>query len=365
MAYTFFPTSATEIVQTLPNAEPVRVEEIVKLYTYLNAKFPKNTTPINIDPQKLSSVNVSRGLQGDADLSVIKREVNLTKTTIKFGNGSSGGRGVHNKGNLFEGTFAENIRQWWAGETITDQKIFDTIEDIANVYGLKKLKELKVEELNVQEVGDLNNRRPLVFSPKVLISSKIPVHDDDLGPILSDITLKSERRDIAYLSLKVGNTVTFFNSGVKTVLLPQEIKTGQIKNANGLKLLKMFNIKPELFCDVFNGKIKKSYSEDVWRSMTATQKSNLKEFLISGIGHGYHVVHKFPSKIKSIQVDKKYMMDAATPLSCVIYYGGKTGTGKRIDMEIETKNYFLKLNIRDTQGRDGYPSRIMADFTYK
>jgi hypothetical protein len=365
MAYTFFPTSSTEISQTLKNVETIRLNEIITLYGYLNGKFPKNTTPINIDPDKLSSVNISRGLQGDIDIPTIKREAGLIKTSIKFGNGSAGGRGVNNKGNLFEGTFAENIRQWWNGETIADVKIFDAIEDIANTYGLKKLKELKVEELNVQEVGELNNRRPLIFSPKILISSKIPVHDNDLGEILSDITLKSGNKNVAYLSLKLGNTVTFFNSGVKTVLIPQEIKNGDIKNVNGLKLLNMFNIKPALFCDVFNGKIKKSYSENVWKTMTQSQKSALKDFLISGIGHGYHVIHKFPSKIKSTQIDKKYMIDSATPSSCVIYYGGKTGTGKRIDMEIETKKYFLKLNIRDSQGRDGYPSRIMADFTYK
>jgi hypothetical protein len=59
------------------------------------------------------------------------------------------------------------------------------------------------------------------------------------------------------------------------------------------------------------------------------------------------------------------MEDAATPSSCMVYYGGKSGSGKRIDMEIETKKYILKLNIRDTQGGDGYPTRIMCDFSYK
>ena len=58
------------------------------------------------------------------------------------------------------------------------------------------------------------------------------------------------------------------------------------------------------------------------------------------------------------------MNKAARPSSLVTYYGGKTGTGKRIDMEIRTQKYLLKLNIRDTQGTDGYPTRIMGDFTY-
>ncbi len=41
---------------------------------------------------------------------------------------------------------------------------------------------------------------------------------------------------------------------------------------------------------------------------------------------------------------------------------GKKGKGKRIDMEFESAYYQFKLNIRDTQGKDGYPTRMMCDF---
>ena len=91
---------------------------------------------------------------------------------------------------------------------------------------------------------------------------------------------------------------------------------------------------------------------------------NLKDFLRSGIGHGFTIVHKLTSQTLIYDVDKKYMEEAATPKSCVVYYGGKSGNGKRIDMEIETGHYILKLNIRDTQGGDGYPTRMMCDYSY-
>jgi hypothetical protein len=126
----------------------------------------------------------------------------------------------------------------------------------------------------------------------------------------------------------------------------------------------MFNIDNALFCDIFNGKLKKGYKEDIWKTMSAKQKKDLKEFLKSGIGHGYTIVHKLTGKTKVYTVDEKYMDSAATPKSCIVYYGGKTGTGKRIDMEIETGHYILKLNIRDTQGGDGYPTRMMCDYSY-
>ena len=58
------------------------------------------------------------------------------------------------------------------------------------------------------------------------------------------------------------------------------------------------------------------------------------------------------------------MKSAATPKSCTVYYGGKSGKGKRVDIEVQTPKYTFKINIRDTQGTDGYPTRIMGDFTY-
>lgn len=64
-------------------------------------------------------------------------------------------------------------------------------------------------------------------------------------------------------------------------------------------------------------------------------------------------------------MDKRAMQIAAKPQSLIVYYGGKTGTGRRVDMELETPSYTMKLNIRDTQGGDGYPTRMMCDFTTK
>ena len=57
-------------------------------------------------------------------------------------------------------------------------------------------------------------------------------------------------------------------------------------------------------------------------------------------------------------------MKASSRVGAVqIFYGGKTGKGKRIDMEMSSRYYKFKLNIRDTQGTDGYPTRMMCDFT--
>lgn len=359
MAYTFFPKTATEIKQTL-KGDKAKIEEIINVFAYLKSKFSKIETPINVDPSSISKINVTRDLQTDIDLAKIKREAKVTKITMKFGSGSSGGRGVQNKGNAYEGELADALRKWWSGEKLTDPKLIQAVEDIAKLHNLKKHKKLEVKE-----VGELNNKRPFIFTPQVLISSKIPVTDNNLGPVVTDITLICDGKKEIYLSLKTGGTVTFFNSGIKTVLSPAEIKTGKISNKDGLKILNMFNINDVLFCDIYNGNLKKGYVEDVWKTMSASQKSQLKNFLISGIGHGYTIVHKLTGKTEVYEIDKTYMTEAATPKSCNVYYGGKSGTGKRIDMEIETGHYILKLNIRDTQGGDGYPTRMMCDYSYK
>ena len=48
----------------------------------------------------------------------------------------------------------------------------------------------------------------------------------------------------------------------------------------------------------------------------------------------------------------------------IIYYGGKSGTGKRIDMEFSNEYFDFKLNIRNKQSGI-YPSHIMLDYTSK
>jgi hypothetical protein len=363
MAYTFFPKSASEIQATLKNGAQKKVDDIMNLFAWLHAKFPAIETPINIDPNSIGKVNVTRTLEGDVNLAEVKRYAKLSAITIKFGAGSSGNKGVNNRGNLFEPQFAKGLEDWWSGIKITDAKMIAALEDLKKEYDLTQYTSIRV----VQE-GALNKKRPLVYSPDVIISAPGGGADGDIGSIVTDLTLMGTKdgreKVVAYLSLKLGNTATFFNVGLKTVLTTEEIKKGLIENENGKKLLSLFNIKAPVFCDVFNGKLDKGYNENVWPQMDGAQKVALKKLLESGIGHGYHVIHKLSAGIKSIKIDKKYKEAAATPTSCVVYYGGKTGNGKRIDIEIETKKYRLKLNIRDTQGQGGYPTRLMGDFSY-
>ena len=108
MAYTFFPTSTAQIVKECAS-KPDNAAEIVGLFQYLSKKFKQVKTPVNIDVKKLGVVNVTRELQGTIDINTIKKDLKLQDIKIKFGAGSAGNRGVKNRGNLFENTFANAV----------------------------------------------------------------------------------------------------------------------------------------------------------------------------------------------------------------------------------------------------------------
>ena len=359
MAYTFFPESVSQIETKLKFPDKNK-EEITRLWSLLNKKY-KIKAPINIDDKKPKNVNVVRALEGTANIGQIKREAKLNIIQIRFGNGSLGGRGVKNKGNLFENEFATAIEKYDEGDRV-NQTLEQSIAGLYKTYKLSKFKEL---EAKVE--GGRNTPRPFVFGPDIIVKSALQ-KGNDLGTTVTDITLtdKKDKNKKVYLSLKFGDLTTFFNSGVRTILTPAEIKAYKIKNQNGNRLLKMFGIDKRLFADVFNGKLKKGVIKNVWPTMDAKSKRALEILIQSGIGFGYHVIHKLKTgRILSFKVDERYMKEASKPSSLTLYYGGKTGTGKRINMEVFTPKYKLTLNIRDTQGNDGYPTRMMCDFSYR
>lgn len=354
MAYDFFPKTVDELQKKISNHTADVQGELFLLFVYLKEKFPSLETPMNLDLNKRSSANVSRAIQEDTTISKIKQDAKINKLSMKFGNGSSGNRGVNNRGNLFESQFGNALIKWHAGESVSDSNLLRAIEDLDKTYGLRHSKTLKV-----LDEGAANTKRPIVYSPKLIISNPENT-GTNVGKSVTDLTLVKDNGEKIYLSLKMGSTVTFFNVGVRTVFPPDEIKAYNITSSDGKKLFKLFGIDEKMFCDVFNGKSSSGVT------VTPTfNRSNMMDFMKSGIGEGYHIIHKLAGSIKSKKMDSSALTKAATITSIKVYYGGKTGTGKRVDIEMESSTYKFKLNIRDTQGKDGYPTRLLCDFSYK
>ena len=365
MAYTLFPKNKSEIIKNC-FTQPKRAADIITLFTYLRKKYSGVLTPINIDVKVLGKVNVSRELQGLVEIKDIIRDTSISEINIKFGSGSSGNRGVKNRGLAFEASFATGVQNFWNGENSSnDSSLNKAITQLAELENFKSLK-----ELTVLEEGANNTKRPLKFQPGPIITS--PTGSLDIGPAVTDLTLYevgdktkvAPNKVVSYLSLKFESTTTFFNIGVKTILTKKEIQEGAIKNKDGIKLLDMFGISNEMFCKVFNGDYITTNNKE--NTFNKINKQYLSKFLQSGIGYGYTIVHKInASKTLVFKLDKSYMKLASTPQSCTVFYAGKTGKGKRVDIEVQTPKYMLKINIRDSQGTDGYPTRIMGDFTYR
>jgi hypothetical protein len=352
-AYSFFPKNENDI-DSLPFPEN-NIEEIKNLFNYLNNKFTSVITPINIDLKRPNHINVTRQIQTDINISDIRNDVDMTKIKIKFGNGSSGNRGANNRGNAFENQFSNALIKWWAGEEVDDSGIRGVIEDLDTTYGLKESSSLSVEA-----VGGLNTKRPLEFGSNIVVSN-IKGTGLDVGSSVTDVTLTTDSQ-VIFLSLKYGTTTTFFNVGVRTILTPAEIQNEEINNINGKQLLDIFGIDPVRFCKIFN----KDKSAAMIDKRSKYNKSKINKLIESGIGYNYHIVHKLRSNIISKKMDRAALRKSAKLVSpVVVYYGGKKGRGRRIDIEFESTDYIFKINIRDTQGNDGYPTRMMCDFKPK
>ena len=353
MAYDIFPTSVQEL-RTKTKAYPAETQgELYLLFEYMKKNFPKVEKPINLDGTKRNSANVTRMVEGDITINKIKSDLKLKKISIKFGNGSSGNRGANNRGNLFEPEFADALFDWWEGGKVSNAAMLTAIESLEKEYKLSK----NSQELGIDVVGGENTKRPLAYSPRIHITNPAGT-GTNIGPAVTDITLYSGKKKV-YLSLKLGTTTTFFNVGVKTVLTKDDIQAYNIQGA-GAQLLNLFGINHKTFCDIFNGRLKSGYVENAKINST-----DMQHLLETGIGHGYHIIHKLSGRILSKKMDEQAMKTAARVTTAKIYYGGKGGNGKRVDIEMESATYKFKLNLRDTQGKDGYPTRLMCDFSYK
>jgi hypothetical protein len=165
-----------------------------------------------------------------------------------------------------------------------------------------------------------------------------------------------------YLSLKMGSTVTFFNAGVARIITPKEIQAGLISNENALALFKMFGVDNAKFCQVFEGYSGSEAKDETVNTFQMLNKNILTNFIKSGIGHGYHMVHKTGKDIHHFPIDRNFLEKASQPMSCEVRY--PVGVAKRIDINVETPVFQFKFNIRNKQGGI-YPSHIMADYKIK
>lgn len=359
MAYSYIPQSPNDISK---KSDIFKSSEYMQVYRYLQKKF-KRKDPIALSEKasEKKNIKVSRAFQSVITINDIKNDLSLNEVNLSFGEGSRGGRGVKNQGNQFEKDLAEDMDVWWNDDgKYKNPHTEKIIDEMAKMY---KWNDAKTFEAKVE--GDLNQRRPLVWQGQQIYIGK--GGEPNIGATVTDITVTTNGKNKTYLSLKATGTVTFFNAGVSRYLIKDEMMNlGTVKNPFGLSLLKMLGIDPKMFARVFNSYGGKIFQhKELFSHIKKMDIPRFRKFLESGIGYGYHYIHaKRPSEIHHLKMTRQFMKKLADPKRASIFYGGKTGPGKRVDIEIETPMIDLKINIRNKQGGI-YPTHIMCDYVFK
>lgn len=353
MAFNFIPSSADEIIKSkMKNAH-----ELAALWTHLNSKYKGEKTPLALDKAKPTEAKVARQFSYNFKIKDLQKITPSVK--LAFGNGSRGGGGAANKGLGFERELVEDLNKLLEDGTKGPFKNPKFIKYMCKEWGLD------TGQFSVEPMGALNQRRPLVFSGKnVYIGGKGDRFF--VGDRVTDITVQTE--EPIYISAKYGPTVTFFNAGVATILTPTEMKAGLVKNPNGVALLNLLGIDNVRFCATFNqydpaNKVKGKVAGGTVNVTSKVDKGLLQDFLKSGIGWGYLLVHKIGSNVESKYMDTTTLNKASVVQSVHVKYPDP-GAAKRVDVFIETPEFSLKINIRNKQG-GLYPSHVMSDYKHK
>lgn len=283
--------------------------------------------------------------------------------TAEFG-GQGANTGSRNLGLEYEEALYNAFVQWKNGEPISSYQshVEQIVSKIENVY--------KSHILNIEHDGTKDTGRPLRRDGQGPYISNGGAFNLNIGSKVSDITLTLGNGKKIYLSVKFGNTLSFFNVGVKKEIFKESDMRNHSLNDFGREYLDMFDINHQDFLDIFEmyGKTSGSMVQDHLRTVTLSgaKKEALVRLIKSGVGHGYWMTHFDGGQLHFYEVDEAYMNRAAnlTGSKVELQYGGAGGKGKRINMNFETTEYEFSFNIRNTQGGI-YPSRTNGDYSKK
>ena len=226
---------------------------------------------------------------------------------------------------------------------------------------LGKQKRLPLSDVIAE--GEQNQRRPLSISSGSLT---IGSGEENVGSTVTDITLKFNGKEKVYLSLKFQSTLAFANIGIGTVFTEADMKKYSLSN-KAMNVLNIFGLDYISFCETFN---KYPHSEKIHNHQVdvtkKVNKSAVNKLLRQMMGYGYVMVHgKGATNVDIYDVDESYFNKATTISGPIIaYYGGTTGTGKKVIVNCESSLYKFSFNFRN-KGGNLFPSHIMCDYKKK
>ena len=278
-----------------------------------------------------------------------------------------------NKGILFEDVLADDFNKMIKEEG--GYRYGDWLEEFNDKFVGKNDMVTKVSHS-----GGLNTKRPLKFDSQGLyVSVENRPRSIKIGDGLADLKVYTKKGNEFNLSLKFGDSITFFNSGLGSTNFPpggafplDEFKSGHFTQPVGKGIIDLFQIDPMRFRNVFmnykekDPMAKRTKSEKAVEKVKIDQRA-LKAFTKTVIGSDYLLVHldKNGKTVHTYDMTPKFLDKAATPLSTTVdIFYPLGGSAKRIDIKFETAIYELNFNIRNKQGGI-LPSHIMCDYKLK
>jgi hypothetical protein len=302
-----------------------------------------------------SSIELTGKYENTGRITTVK--ITDLEKTGEFGGQGSGSGKKENLGLVFEKDFYDSLVKILDCEG-KKGKYHSQAKQLVESIG----KKLKLPLKEVIAVGELNQKRPMKVSKGNL---SIGSGKEDIGDTVTDITLKFGNKPV-YLSLKFQSTLAFANIGIQSIFTERSINDYNL-NSDAKNILEVFGIDENKFCDTFNkyphpNKIQ-NHSQDV---TSECDKSAINKLLRQMMGHGYVMVHgKSSSKVDVYEIDETYLKKATTINSSItVYYGGTTGTGKKVIVDCSSALYNFQFNFRNKAGKV-YPSHIMCDYKKK
>ena len=277
--------------------------------------------------------------------------------TGEFGGQGAGSGKKENLGLVFEREFYQSLIHV-LDPSNKKGKYDKQAREIVDRIGKQKRAALS----DVIAVGELNQKRPLNISSSGL---SLGSGEENIGPTVTDITLKFGGEEV-FLSLKFQSTLAFANIGIGTVFTEQTMKKYSLTD-NAMKVLDIFGLDYISFCETFN---KYPHSEKIPNyKIDVTSKINksaVTKLLRQMMGYGYVMVHgKGANRVDVYDVDESYLNKSTNITGSIIaYYGGTTGTGKKVIINCESQLYKFSFNFRNKGGKL-YPSHIMCDYKKK
>lgn len=283
--YNIFPKTEQDIVAYKLDAN--KTAQLISAFSFVRSKFPNIETPFALSrDNNFKSVKVLRYICNSLNVKDLKKYAPLF--TFTSGDGSRTKKGTASKGVGFEKDLMSylDLYKEQGLEAIKDNNIRSFISDIVKQYSLDKY-----NNLIFADEGKSNKKRGVSFIGNQPIIGN-SASDFNIGSTITDITIKDGSNPIVYMSLKY-DAFSFFNMGIVTSIPEQQVKQGFVQNQQGQALFDLLGINNVNFCKVF-----KHYKDSGFKEAALVDtnpnydEAKLKKLLLSGIGYGYHMVHK-------------------------------------------------------------------------